>query len=106
MSGGQRSGSEELFDPFGEPIFAERTETGVERAVVVDEDERRLAADVVELPDIAIDIGGVRKGVDPSVGDKGLHLLDAVAAGDADDSSLALEVMLHGCDRTRFTATR
>ena len=36
----------------------------------------------------------------------GLHLLDAVATGDADDSSPALELLLHGCDRTRFTATR
>ena len=50
-----------MFDPFGEPIFVERTETGVERAVVVDEDEGRLTADAVELPDIAVNVGGVGK---------------------------------------------
>ena len=100
------SGSEQLFDPFGESIFVERTEMGVERAVVVDEDERRLTADAVELPDIAINVGGVGKSVDAGVGDKGLDLLDGVATGDTDDLSPALELMLHGRDRTRFTATR
>ena len=95
-----------MFDSFGEYVFVKRTETGVERAVVVDEDKRRLAADAEELPDIAVDVGGVGKGVDAGVGDKGLHLLDAVSTGDTDDSSLVLELMLHGCDRTRFTATR
>ena len=79
---------------------------GVERAVVVDEDERRLAADVVEVPDIAVNVGGVGKGVDAGVGDKGLNLLDGVATGDTDDSSPALELMLLGGDRTRSTATR
>ena len=33
-----------MFDPLSEPVLVERTETGVERAVVIDEDERRLAA--------------------------------------------------------------
>ena len=50
-----------MFDPFGESVLAERTETGVKRAVVVDEDERRLAADAVVLPDIAVNVGGVGK---------------------------------------------
>ena len=74
-----------MFDPLSEPVLVERTETGVERAVVVDEDECRLAADAVELPDIAINVGGVGKGVDAGVGDKGLDLLDGVATGDTDD---------------------
>jgi len=95
-----------LFDPLSEPVLVERTETGVERAVVVDEDERRLAADAVELPDITVDVGDVGKGIDTGVGDKGLHLLNAVATGDPDDPSPPLELLLHGCDRTRFTATR
>ena len=95
-----------MFDPLSEPVLVERTETGVERAVVIDEDERRLAADAVELPNIAVNVGGVGKGVDAGVDDKGLDLLDGVATSDTDDSSPALGLMLHGCDRTRFTATR
>ena len=57
------------------------------------------------LPDIAVNVGGVGKGVDAGVGDEGLDLLDGVAAGDTGGQA-ALELMLHGCDRTRSTATR
>ena len=55
---------------------------------------------------LPVGVGDVGEGVDTGVGDEGLHLLNAVATGDPDDPSPPLELLLHGCDRTRFTATR
>ena len=54
----RNAGGEQFLDALGEAVLAERAQQRLVGAVVVDEDPRRLAADVVELPDVAVVVRG------------------------------------------------
>jgi hypothetical protein len=77
---------------------------GVGRAVVVDEDERRLAANVELAPDRAVVVDRVGECVDAEVVDEVVDGVEVVATGDADEGDVVTVGGVDLCDRRGFGA--
>lgn len=89
-------------DAFGQAVIAEGTTMGLDGAVVIDEDKRRLAGYAVETPQRTIDVDGVRKALHSVGRDELIYRTDVVLAWHANKGDVGTVLLKRRCDRRGF----
>lgn len=93
-------------EPVPELVYRHRTGRRRDRAIVIDEHERRLGVHTQLGPDLAGVIDNVWKGVDTALVDEGIDCIKIVLAGDPEDDDVIAEFLLDGGDRTGLPLAR